>query len=99
MKRTKADILTRIRETGIVPVVRVASAALARRAVAAVRKGGVPIVEITMSVPGAIAIIEELVATAGEDVLVGAGTGARREDSERLHPRGGHVHCEPLDGR
>ncbi len=74
MTRTKAEVLTRIRETGIIPVVRVPSPALAMRAVAAVRQGGVPVVEITMSVPGAIGIIEALVAAAGDEVLVGAGT-------------------------
>ena len=71
---SKAEILERIVEIGLIPVIRVETAALARRAVAAVRKGGIPLVEITMTVPGAIGIIEELRDEVGQDVIIGAGT-------------------------
>ncbi len=61
-------------EIGIVPVVRASSPAEACLAADAVREGGIPIVEITMTVPGAIDVIRELVRNCGSDVLVGAGT-------------------------
>ena len=70
----KADVLRRIHEVGLVPVVRAGSATMARRAVAAVRQGGIPIVEITMTVPGAIEVIRSLAKEAGPEVLIGAGT-------------------------
>ena len=50
----KSAVLSRIKEIGIIPVVRAESSEIALRAVEAIREGGIPIVEITMTVPGAI---------------------------------------------
>jgi 2-dehydro-3-deoxyphosphogluconate aldolase/(4S)-4-hydroxy-2-oxoglutarate aldolase len=75
MKRLKKnEVLDRIREIGLIPIIRVDSTDLARRAVEAVRKGGISIVEITMTVPGAVRMIEELSADSSLDMLIGAGT-------------------------
>ena len=71
---TKQEVGNRIREIGIVPVVRAQSAQQALAACEAVRKGGIPIVEITMTVPGALEVISGLASTIGNDVLIGAGT-------------------------
>ncbi len=40
----------------------------------AVKQGGVPVLEITMTVPGAVDVIRQLMATFGNEVLIGAGT-------------------------
>lgn len=69
----KEDVRAKIQEVGIVPGVRTSSAAEARFAAEAVSKAGIPIVEITMTVPGAIDVISDLVRNA-PDVIVGAGT-------------------------
>lgn len=71
---TKQEVRERIMQVGIVPVVRACSADKALRAVEAIGEGGIPIAEITMTVPGAIDVIRELVRTLGRHVLVGAGT-------------------------
>ena len=71
---TVADTLRRIEQIGIVPVVRAGSLDEARRAVDAICAGGIPIIEITMTVPDAPAMIREVVQRFGEKVLVGAGT-------------------------
>jgi len=71
MKREETRRL--IEEIGIVPVIRASSAREARLAAEAVAKGGIPIVEITLTVPGAVQVIAELAKTMPE-VLVGAGT-------------------------
>ncbi|HLZ50216.1 MAG TPA: bifunctional 4-hydroxy-2-oxoglutarate aldolase/2-dehydro-3-deoxy-phosphogluconate aldolase [Candidatus Acidoferrum sp.] len=70
----KQKVRDRILEIGVVPVVRASSAAEACLAADAVCQGGIPIVEITMTVPGALEVIRELVRKCGADVLVGAGT-------------------------
>jgi len=57
-----------------VPVVRASSPKQAAQAAAAVCAGGIPIVEITMTVPGAIEVIAQLATTVGSQVLIGAGT-------------------------
>jgi 2-dehydro-3-deoxyphosphogluconate aldolase/(4S)-4-hydroxy-2-oxoglutarate aldolase len=69
----KAQLRTRVEEIGIVPVIRTSSAADARFAVEEVAQGGIPIVEVTMTVPGAIDVIREIV-RAVPNVIIGAGT-------------------------
>ena len=69
----KQDVRSIIEKVGIVPVIRASSAEQARFAADCVAKGGLPIVEITMTVPGAVEVIRELV-KAMPQVLVGAGT-------------------------
>jgi len=71
---SKTDVLHRIREVGIVPVVRAESADEAGRAIAAIMAGGVPVLEITMTVPGAVPLIADLCRRFGQDAVVGAGT-------------------------
>ena len=70
----KVWVLKRIEEVGIVPVVRATSSEEAIAVAEVIREGGIPIVEITMTVPGAINVIAELSKRYGDEVLVGAGT-------------------------
>ncbi|HEV7968129.1 MAG TPA: bifunctional 4-hydroxy-2-oxoglutarate aldolase/2-dehydro-3-deoxy-phosphogluconate aldolase [Candidatus Acidoferrales bacterium] len=69
----KAEVRARIDAIGIVPAIRVYSAEDARFAAEAVSQGGIPIVEITMTVPGALHVIADLVQHA-PGMLVGAGS-------------------------
>jgi len=70
----KAEVLQRILEVGIVPVIRAASSEDALSATEALYQGGLPIAEITMTVPGAVAAIRSLVQQRSRDILIGAGT-------------------------
>src|SRR5271167_3716822 len=70
MKRD--EIHSRIEAIGIIPAVRLSSAEDALFAAEAVSRGGIPIVEIEMTVPGAIAVIAHLVKHA-PNMIVGAG--------------------------
>jgi 2-dehydro-3-deoxyphosphogluconate aldolase/(4S)-4-hydroxy-2-oxoglutarate aldolase len=70
----KQDVRAQIERIGIVPVIRASSSQEARFAADAVWQGGIPIVEITMTVPGALEVISELASTMPPEVLVGAGT-------------------------
>lgn len=67
-------MLARIADLGVVPVVRARTADDASQVIDAIREGGVNVLEITMTVPGAIAVIAETVKRCGSEVLVGAGT-------------------------
>src|SRR6267378_4699499 len=69
----KEEVRARIEEIGIIPAVRLSSAEDARFATKAVSDGGIPIVEITMTVPGAIEVISDLARNSPE-LIVGAGT-------------------------
>ncbi len=71
---SREQILEKIRELGLVPVLRAPSAETAIAAASAIESGGVPILEITMTVPGAIGVIRAVVESSQGRVLVGAGT-------------------------
>lgn len=71
---SKAEVIQTIRDTGIIPVVRAQTAAEAMMAIDAIREGGISILEITMTVPGAVGVIETVSARYGSEALVGAGT-------------------------
>jgi 2-dehydro-3-deoxyphosphogluconate aldolase / (4S)-4-hydroxy-2-oxoglutarate aldolase len=68
----KREIRRRIEEIGVIPAVRVSSAEDALFAAEAVSRGGIPIVEVTLTVPEAHKVISDLVRNA-PDVIVGAG--------------------------
>ncbi len=70
----KIKIIERIHKIGLVPVLRATSAKEALIIADAIIAGGVTVLEVTMTVPGAIQVIEQLVHHHGEKLLVGAGT-------------------------
>jgi len=91
----KQRVRDRITEIGIVPVVRASSPRDARIAADAVCEGGIPIVEITMTVPGAIEVIRELTKNAASEVLVGAGTVLNAEAARRCLDAGAQFLVSP----
>jgi len=68
------NVVDRIRQIGIIPVVRASSSDEALAAVEAIRAGGIPILEITLTVPGAVQVIADLTRRLGDDTIIGAGT-------------------------
>ncbi len=70
----KREILNRMIEEGLIPVIRVASAQEAVDVADAIKEGGVSFIEITMSVPGAIDVIKELAQKFKDEIIMGAGT-------------------------
>jgi 2-dehydro-3-deoxyphosphogluconate aldolase/(4S)-4-hydroxy-2-oxoglutarate aldolase len=71
---TKGQILSFIKDIGIVPVVRTSSVDSALRAVEAIYNGGIRAAEITMTVPGAIRALEKAADAFGDKLVLGAGT-------------------------
>ncbi len=69
----KTEVIQTIKEIGVIPVVRASSEEEAISVVEAIKAGGLPVLEITMTVPGAVHVIEELVRRFA-DAIVGAGT-------------------------
>jgi 2-dehydro-3-deoxyphosphogluconate aldolase/(4S)-4-hydroxy-2-oxoglutarate aldolase len=79
---TREEVKARIEEIGIFPGIRVSSADQALYAARTLYAAGIPIAEITMTVPGAINVISELAQTL-PDMVVGAGTVLDKETAER----------------
>ena len=71
---SRVEVIKTIKDIGVIPVVRATSADEAMRAIDAIREGGISILEITMTVPGAVALIEQVARACGNDATVGAGT-------------------------
>jgi 2-dehydro-3-deoxyphosphogluconate aldolase/(4S)-4-hydroxy-2-oxoglutarate aldolase len=74
MAMKKEDVLKRIREIGLLPVLRARSIEEALALAAAIEAGGVTALEVTMTVPGAIEVIRQLVRETQGRILIGAGT-------------------------
>jgi 2-dehydro-3-deoxyphosphogluconate aldolase/(4S)-4-hydroxy-2-oxoglutarate aldolase len=70
----KEEIRARIAEIGIIPAVRLYSAEDALFAAETIIESGIPIVEVTMTVPGALRVIAELAKHYGGTLIVGAGS-------------------------
>ncbi|HEX2877399.1 MAG TPA: bifunctional 4-hydroxy-2-oxoglutarate aldolase/2-dehydro-3-deoxy-phosphogluconate aldolase [Polyangiaceae bacterium] len=70
----REELVKRIERGTLVPVVRAPSADLAVKAVEAILEGGISTFEITLTVPGAVQVIESLVKRFGSRALIGAGT-------------------------
>jgi len=70
----KSAVIQQIKDVGIVPVVRASSADEAIAVVEAIKTGGLPLLEITMTVPGAVRVIEQVADRYGDQATVGAGT-------------------------
>jgi 2-dehydro-3-deoxyphosphogluconate aldolase/(4S)-4-hydroxy-2-oxoglutarate aldolase len=74
MAMKKEDVLKRIHEIGLLPVLRANSVSEALALAAAIEAGGVTALEVTMTVPGAIEVIRQLVRETQGRILIGAGT-------------------------
>jgi len=74
MRMKKEDVLERIREVGLLPVLRAKSVDEALALAEAIEAGGVTALEVTMTVPGAIEVIRQLARETQGRILIGAGT-------------------------
>jgi 2-dehydro-3-deoxyphosphogluconate aldolase/(4S)-4-hydroxy-2-oxoglutarate aldolase len=70
----KREVFNRMVSEGLIPVIRVSSAQEAIDVADAIKEGGVTLIEITMSVPGAIDTIKELTQKYRDEIIMGAGT-------------------------
>jgi 2-dehydro-3-deoxyphosphogluconate aldolase/(4S)-4-hydroxy-2-oxoglutarate aldolase len=70
----KREVLNRMTSEGLIPVIRVSTAREAMDVSDAIKEGGVTLIEITMSVQGAIDVIKELTQKYKDEIVMGAGT-------------------------
>jgi 2-dehydro-3-deoxyphosphogluconate aldolase/(4S)-4-hydroxy-2-oxoglutarate aldolase len=92
MQETTREIIERV---GLIPVLRARSAAQAHAVVRAMIAGGVSIVEVTLTVPGAIDLIKELRREYGADLLLGAGTVTTAEETAAVIEAGAEFVVSP----
>ncbi len=72
----KSEVIRKLKDEGLVAVVRAESKEQGEKLIDAIVKGGIKFIEITMTVPGAVDIIKELSQKykSNPDIIIGAGT-------------------------
>lgn len=92
MSQTTAAILERV---GLIPVLRAKNPTQALAVVDAMIAGGVTVVEVTMTVPGAIAVLKELKNKYGAQLLLGSGTVTTAREAEATIAAGAEFVVSP----
>ncbi|MCE7961843.1 MAG: bifunctional 4-hydroxy-2-oxoglutarate aldolase/2-dehydro-3-deoxy-phosphogluconate aldolase [Acidobacteria bacterium ACB1] len=95
---TKDDVISRISRTGILPVIRAASSDEARRAIDAICAGGIDTIEVTLTIPNAVTLIETLTQELPA-VLFGAGTVLTADDAKGCIDAGAKFIISPATDR
>ena len=92
----KIEIIERIKETKIIPVIRTDSADKARIIIEALVKGGIDVLEVTMTIPGAVDLIAELTNQYKETAIIGAGTVLDKETAQKCSEAGAEFIVSPI---
>jgi 2-dehydro-3-deoxyphosphogluconate aldolase/(4S)-4-hydroxy-2-oxoglutarate aldolase len=93
--RSRAAVLSALREVGIIPVIRADSADAAKAVVEALVEAGLNVAEITMTVPRAIDAIASVAKHFGDKMLIGAGTVTDAETAKRAVDAGAEFIVTP----
>jgi 2-dehydro-3-deoxyphosphogluconate aldolase/(4S)-4-hydroxy-2-oxoglutarate aldolase len=91
---TRTEVRARIEEIGILPAIRVSAPERARFALEAVNRAGIPVAEVTMTVPGALDVIFQM-AKSLPDMVIGAGTVLDVETARRCLDAGARFLTSP----
>jgi 2-dehydro-3-deoxyphosphogluconate aldolase/(4S)-4-hydroxy-2-oxoglutarate aldolase len=92
---TIEDVVRKIGDSGIIPVVRASSADEARRVVDIICSAGIQVIEVTMTVPGATTVIREVARQYAGRVLTGAGTVLTKEQAKQCLDAGAEFLVSP----
>jgi 2-dehydro-3-deoxyphosphogluconate aldolase/(4S)-4-hydroxy-2-oxoglutarate aldolase len=92
MPETTQQIIERV---GLIPVLRARNAAQAHAVVKAMIAGGVTVVEVTMTVPGALDVLKELKSEYGAKLLLGSGTVTTAQEAEATIEAGAEFVVSP----
>ena len=95
MAWSKKRALEKIREVGLIPIVRAPTAEIALAAAEAIVASGVGVAEITMTVPNALRVLGEVARRFGSRALIGAGTVLDRKTCARAIAAGAEFIVTP----
>jgi 2-dehydro-3-deoxyphosphogluconate aldolase/(4S)-4-hydroxy-2-oxoglutarate aldolase len=92
MQETVQETLERV---GLIPVLRAKNEKQALTIVEAMIAGGVTVVEVTLTVPGAVGVIQALKKEYGENLLLGSGTVTTADEAEATIEAGAEFVVSP----
>jgi len=93
---SRAEVVARIEATGVVAVMRLTDASVGRAVALAMAEGGVTALEVTMTVPRAVELIQELASTLPASCIVGAGTVLTADTAEEVMRAGARFVVGPV---
>ena len=93
---SRADVVAAIERTGVVAVIRLTDATVGRDVAHALAEGGVTALEVTMTVPRAVHLIDELAHTLPASCIVGAGTVVDRTTADAVMDAGARFVVGPV---
>lgn len=79
---TKNEKLEQIKKIGIIAIMRAKSSDQLIKAAEGIRSGGINVIEVTMTTPGALDVVKQAKIKFGEDVLFGVGSVTDPETAE-----------------
>ena len=92
----KSEVIEKIRNTGIIPVIRADSQEKAQTIIKAIVAGGINVLEITMTIPNAVELIKQLTSEYKSGVVIGAGTVLDKQTAEKCIEAGAKFIVSPI---
>lgn len=96
MSANREAVVQAIEALGVVAVIRMQDGSALRAVVSALADGGVKAIEVTMTVPGAIGLIEQLATSTPHDIQIGAGTVLDTGTARRVIAAGARFVVSPV---
>ncbi|MBA4125027.1 MAG: bifunctional 4-hydroxy-2-oxoglutarate aldolase/2-dehydro-3-deoxy-phosphogluconate aldolase [Acidobacteria bacterium] len=93
---SKTEVIEKIREVGIIPVVRAGSHEEAQTVIKALIAGGINVLEVTMTIPNAVELIARLTGEYRNATVIGAGTVLDRQSAEKCIEAGAKFIVSPI---
>ncbi|MBA3692455.1 MAG: bifunctional 4-hydroxy-2-oxoglutarate aldolase/2-dehydro-3-deoxy-phosphogluconate aldolase [Acidobacteria bacterium] len=93
---SKTEVIEKIREVGIIPVVRAGSHEEAQIVIKALIAGGINVLEVTMTIPNAVELIARLTGEYRNATVIGAGTVLDRQSAEKCIEAGAKFIVSPI---
>ncbi len=92
----KSEVIEKIREIGIIPVIRTNSHEKARTVIKALIEGGISVLEVTMTIPDAVGLIEQLTVEYKNAAVIGAGTVLDKPTAKKCIEAGAKFIVSPI---
>jgi 2-dehydro-3-deoxyphosphogluconate aldolase/(4S)-4-hydroxy-2-oxoglutarate aldolase len=96
MSEIRRTLVEQVERLGIVAIIRMKDPGKVRAVFDAIGEGGVRVIEVTMTVPGAIELIRQLAASLPEGFVLGAGTVLDAETARRVIGAGARFVVSPV---
>ena len=92
----KTEVIEKIREVGIIPVIRTDSAEKAQTVIKALIAGSIDVLEVTMTIPNAVELITRLTGEYRNAAVIGAGTVLDKQTAEKCIEAGAKFIVSPI---